>query len=226
MLLTKLTDRNRASLIKNSMMLLLTAQVILIGYLLAMNVSDVVLLLLFSILPIFLLCHFLLKLNSRDKYGEMSLIMFAGGGFGMLLGSVLDIGQLGPYALLSYCRANSLSGIFFDSTKIVQFFTLMPWSFIGMMMAGNLAMLLFDSMGMHRHMTLRQYVYIYLVCNVGMLFGMFVGEAVASMIDMSMNETLAAAMMLLLMILGMTLGMLLLLYFMLNLMRISAPAHG
>ncbi|MBD3610803.1 MAG: hypothetical protein HUJ30_09665 [Gammaproteobacteria bacterium] len=210
---------------KNSMMLLLFGQVILVAYLLAMSAQNMVLFMVFSIIPIWLLCHLVSKRPVSEPYSEMGLVMFAAGGFGMLLGSLFDIGQLGPYALLSYCRDNSLSTIFFDSNKIVQFFSLMPWSFIGMILTGNLAMLLFDSMGMHRHMTFRQYIYIYLVCNIGMLMGMLVGEAAASMIDMSINGTVAAAMMLLLMIIGMTLGMLSLLYIMMNLMRMNVTIN-
>jgi len=81
---------------------LIVAQPILFSYLLALDVSATLLLTLLCGIPIALGSSFLLTREVNHCYARMSIVMFAAGGFGMLLGYVVDLNQMGLYALLSH----------------------------------------------------------------------------------------------------------------------------
>lgn len=189
----------------NIVFVLVVTQVILFGYLLALDNSEILLFTLLFGIPIALVSRFLLN-GKVKRYAKMSIVMFAAGGFGMLLGCVIDLGQVGVYGLLSICRSSS-SMFEFGIGSLWQKFQLTPWSYIGMFVCGNLGMLFFDELHFRRYLVLIKIFYIYAICNIGMLLGMLLGESIAAVLTLHLNQYFAAGLMMISMILGMVFGM-------------------
>lgn len=186
---------------------LIVAQPILFSYLLALDVSATLLLTLLCGIPIALGSSFLLTRGVNHCYARMSIVMFAAGGFGMLLGYVVDLNQMGLYALLSICRATPSSMSGWGLGALWQKIQLTPWTYLGMFGAGNLGMLFLDDIRPGHSLAFRNVIYIYVICNVSMLYGMLLGEGIfAALID-NLNQFLAAGLMVISMLLGMIFGM-------------------
>lgn len=186
---------------------LIVAQPVLFSYLLALDVSATLLLTLMYGIPIALGSSFLLTRGVKLRYARMSVVMFAAGGFGMLLGYVVDLNQMGLYVLLSMCRAapSSMSG--WGMGALWQKMQLTPWTYLGMFGGGNLGMLFLDDLRPSHSLAFRNVLYIYVICNVGMLYGMLLGEGISSALIVYLNQFLAAGLMVISMLLGMIFGM-------------------
>jgi len=187
---------------------LIVAQAVLFFYLLNVDVS--VILLFISLCSIFLVLanHLLLTRKVKSRYIKMSLVMFATGGFGMLLGCVADLGQVGVYGLLSICQLTPYYASGWGVDTLWQKIQLTPWAYIGMFTCGNLGMLILDGLRSSHSLASIKVLYIYLICNIGMLFGMLLGESISSAFIVYLNPFLAAGLMIILMLLGMVFGML------------------
>lgn len=194
----------------NIVFALIITQVILFCYLLALDIPTILLFTLLPGVPIALLSRFLLS-GKVKRYTKMTIVMFTAGGFGMLLGSVIDLGQVGVYGLLSICRTAPFSIFEWGADSLWQKFHLTPWSYIGMFVCGNLGMFLFDELHIRRYIALIKLFYIYAICNIGMLLGMLLGESVASVFTLHLNQFFAAGLMIISMLLGMVTGMITLL---------------
>lgn len=194
----------------NLIFLLIFSQVIFFGYLLALDTFSLFLISLFIGLPLALVSRFLLT-RQVVRYTKMSIVMFATGGFGMLLGSVFDLGQFGIYGLLSICRSEPFSLFFWETDSLWLKFQLTPWSYIGMFVCGNIGMWLFDDLRIKRSLDVLQVIYIYMICNMGMLIGMSLGEGISSILMLQFSQFMAAAFMIIFMLLGMVIGMITLL---------------
>lgn len=186
---------------------LIVAQLVLFFYLLNVDITAIVLFVSLCSIPLVLTNPLLLKIKLKSRYLKISLIMFASGGFGMLLGCAIDLGQVGVYGLLSICQLTpySLSGWGIDS--VWQKIQLTPWTYIGMFTCGNLGMLFLDGRRSSHSSVSIKTLYLYIVCNIGMLMGMLLGEAIAIQLTGNINQLLAAGLMISLMLAGMTLGM-------------------
>ena len=194
----------------NLVFALIISQVILFCYLLSLDVPGILLLTVLLGVPLALLSRFLLSRKVK-RYTKISIVMFTAGGFGMLLGSVIDLGQVGVYGLLSICQAAPFSIFEWGADSLWQKFQLTPWTYIGMFVCGNLGMLLFDELHIRRSLVLVKLFYIYAICNIGMLLGMLLGESVASVFTLQLNQFFAAGLMIISMLLGMVVGMIALL---------------
>ena len=84
---------------------------------------------------------------------------------------------------------------------------LTPWTYVGMFVGSNLAMLLIKELRPGASLGLVKSIYLYIICNFGMLAGMLVEEAIAIQLVINSNQFFAAGFMMGLMLLGMTLGM-------------------
>ena len=200
----RLMDKIKESVIGG----LILAQVILLCYLLALDVSATLLLVLLCGLPVALLCNLLLSREPRLRSIEMSVVMFSAGGFGMLLGSVADLGQFGLYDLLSWCQTTSAGSLMGGFEKLWLKMQFMPWTYVGMFAGSNIGMILFDKVQRpwgHN----KKCVSMYLICNVGMLLGMWLGESVTMALIEVVSPFWSATTIVMFMLLGMMLGMML-----------------
>ena len=136
----------------------------------------------------------------------MAIVICAVGGYGMMLGCGIYMGRTGLLDLLSMCRFIPVS-LLPDPGQVWQKMQLTPWTYVGMFVGGNLGMLLIKELRPGAHLGLLKAFYLYAVCNLGMLVGMLMGEAIATRLATGINQILAASMMIGLMLLGMTLGM-------------------
>lgn len=73
-----------------------------------------------------------------------------------------------------------------------------------MFVGGNLGMFLLDELRPNRVQTLGSVLYVYAVCNVGMLFGMVLGGWVATWLIANVNQVTEAVLLVTSMVLGMT----------------------
>lgn len=186
---------------------LIVAQLLLFLYLLNIDITVMLLFIALCSIPFILTNHLLLSRKMKSRYLKMSLVMFASGGFGMLLGYVVDLGPVGVYGLLAICQLTpySLSGWGIDT--IWQKIQMTPWAYIGMFTCGNLGMLFLDGLRSSQSLASIKALYLYTVCNMGMLIGMLLGEAIAIQLTENINQLIAAGLMISLMLTGMTLGM-------------------
>lgn len=192
----------------NIIMALIITQAVLFFYLLALDVTAIVFFALLCAIPIALASRLLLTRKVRLLYVQMSVVMFAAGGFGMLLGCVADLGQLGVYGLLSICQLTPFSVSGWGVGTLWQKIQLTPWTYIGMFTCGNLGMLFLDNLRSNQALASLKFFYIYIICNFGMLFGMLLGESISSELIVYLNPFFAAGLMIILMLLGMVFGML------------------
>jgi len=191
----------------NIIIALIIAQSILFFYLLALDVSAILFFALLCAVPIALTSRLLLSRKVILLYAKMSVVMLATGGFGMLLGCVADLGQLGVYGLLSICQLtpSSISG--WGVGILWQKIQLTPWTYIGMFTCGNLGMSFLGDLRSSHSLAPIKILYLYVNCNIGMLFGMLLGESISSAFIVYLNPFLAAGLMIILMLLGMIFGM-------------------
>lgn len=185
---------------------LIVAQAIMACYLLELDGRAALLFAALCGIPVALLFSQLLKQGSTHHHTQMAILMFAIGGFGMMLGCGADLGRTGLLDLLSMCQAIPLS-LLPGPGLVWQKMQLTPWTYVGMFVGGNLGMLLIKELRPGTQLGLAKAFYLYAVCNLGMLVGMLMGEAIATRLAANINQFLAAGLMIGLMLLGMTLGM-------------------
>ncbi|PKO82937.1 MAG: hypothetical protein CVU17_10765 [Betaproteobacteria bacterium HGW-Betaproteobacteria-11] len=82
----------------------------------------------------------------------------------------------------------------------------MLWTYVGMFVGGNLGMFLLDELWPNRSQTLGNVLYVYAVCNVGMLFGMVPGERIATWPIVNVNQVTETVLLVTPMVLDMTFG--------------------
>ncbi len=186
---------------------LIVAQVILLCYLLALDIPTTILVSVLCGLPIAILCNALLQDRPHLRYTDMSVVMFSAGGFGMLIGCIVDLGQLGLYGLLSWCQSSPSAQI---GTGLETFLTkaqLTPWTYVGMFAGGNIGMFLSEKLTRNPPGQHRAQPHMYLICNIGMWVGMLAGESAAMMLIDIASLFWSALAMVVFMLLGMILGM-------------------
>ena len=190
---------------------LIMTQVLLLCRLLALHTSATWPIAFLCGIPVALACGVLTIHKSHLRYIDMTMAMFAMGGLGMLAGFLVDINGLGVYGLLSLCRTTDYLPLSLDSLWLKMQLT--PWMYAGMFVGGNVGMLLFDLMRLRRFSLSAIGLSDYIICNVGMLIGMQLGEALSMSITLGLNPLWVAVVMIGFMLLGMALGMIALLHF-------------
>ena len=185
---------------------LIVAQAIMVCYLLAQDGKVTFLFAVLFGMPVALLFKSILNQGSTHNYTQMAIVMFSVGGFGMMLGCSADLGHTGLLGLLSMCRSVPLS-LLPDPGQVWQKMQLTPWTYVGMFVGSNLAMLLIKELRPGASLGLVKSIYLYIICNFGMLAGLLVEEAIAIQLVINSNQFFAAGFMMGLMLLGMTLGM-------------------
>jgi hypothetical protein len=139
----------------------------------------------------------------QSRCAHMAVFMVVLGHFGMLAGSMLDFGFLGPLNLTSWCGWTSGFGLEAVWLKLSS----APFSYAGMLFGSNLGMLLSEALsGADRRQGMTDWVR-YPLCNLGMLAGMFFMEVFMPVAEG--GPTAATVTMILLMLFGMSVGMLL-----------------
>jgi hypothetical protein len=191
----------------NIIIALIVAQPVLFFYLLALDLTAIFFMALLCVIPIVFFGSLLLTRKVKLRYTKMSLVMFAAGGFGMLFGSVVDLGPVGVYGLLSICQLTPFPVSGWGVSELLQRIQLTPWTYIGMFTCGNLGMLFLDDLRSSHSLAPIKVLYIYLICNIGMLFGMLLGESISTIFIIYLNQFLAAGLMISSMLLGMVFGM-------------------
>jgi hypothetical protein len=182
--------------------------VLLFARLLALDAGRTLAALLLG-MPLIALCLVLSRCHRGERLIRMGLAMFVAGGIGMLLGSLLDGGPLGLYALLSLCQSLPLD---FTVTGLQQYWQKMqlsPGTYLGMLLGGNLGMLLLGGVGARRAGPGPRPWRVLLACNAGMLAGMLLAERLMNAIVAIPSQLTAITLMVTVMLLTMTLGMLL-----------------
>ena len=183
---------------------LTVGQVLLLAELLALHRDGAALIGLVLALPLTGFVCWLLTRSTGGADPIQTMSMVAAGGFGMLAGCFADLGHLGLYGMIDLCIATPITGL--DPQAILQRIDLMPWTYIGMLAGANLGMWLAPGEGrLPRSWRLLRG----LLCNVGMLAGMWLGETLAFALWQDPRLPLAAASVVLAMVLGMGLGMIL-----------------
>jgi len=196
-------DRCRAGIVGA----LVIAQIFLLAHLWQLNVTNSTLFALGAGLPTAVACYFLLARPGNKRGVQSLVVMFAAGGFGMLLGCVVDFGPLGLYGLLGVCRSWASSAWWPSPEELWRMTNLMPWACFGMVAGGNAGMVLFDALDRHRIQPVGHRIGFYGVCNVGMLLGMMMGEHAVTRLAFGLEQEAAAALMVGAMLVGMTAGM-------------------
>lgn len=192
-------------------------QFVIACYLLVLDATTSLFLTLVFALPLAIFSFFLLDNKRTHYYIKMAIIMFAVGGFGMMLGCNADLGYAGLLSLLSMCQSTPLS-LFFSPEQIWQKIQITPWTYIGMFIGSNVAMFTIKDLRPEFNLikvgfNCYKAFYLYIICNAGMLVGMLLGEAIAIQFYNDLNQVFAAALMITLMLVGMTLGMIVILIF-------------
>lgn len=152
---------------------LAAAQVLFVAWMLGPRPNDTQLLALLVGVPAsaVLLAGLARRTGSHCMHSTVWMVMLAS--FGLLVGLRLDAGPMGLSALAGWCSWTtgfSLAGIWI---KVVA----MPWSFAGMLLGGNLGMLISDRLEGRVHLDCINNGVRYLLCNAGMLAGMYFTEA-------------------------------------------------
>lgn len=196
---TERTRRGRLSLCAA----LVAAQCMLLGYLLQMSPGARAGLALAVGLPLVLVGYTLLAGRMARGNLELSMLMVAAGGFGLLLGCVADFGPLGLYALVGMCRSWSTAA-WPTPEQLWAKMNLMPWAWVGMAVGSNAAM----AFGLlhRRAASARGALALYGVCNLGMLLGMLAAELLVTRLTLGLSQTAAGAAMVAAMLVGMVAG--------------------
>ena len=183
---------------------LVFGQVLLLYRLLELPLAAPLNALLLSSVPVLILLLAHLARQIRSSGLHMSLYMLVLAHLGILLGVMLDFGAQGLLTLAGLC--GSLSEL--SPQLLWTLISTAPWTFAGMLLGSNLGMWLSNrSLTVDIHP--RPGVLMYLVCNIGMLAGMFLLEALVPVAWFTSEPRSGVMIMLLLMLLGMGLGMLL-----------------
>lgn len=186
---------------------LIVGQVWLGGYLLALDGLTSLVMAVLCGIPFALLLNAWLLTDSPHRHLRMAALMFASGGFAMMLGCAADLGRTGLLELLAHCQSMPLP-LLPDPLIIWQKMRMTPWTYAGMFIGGNLGMLLLREFRPGAGQPAIRLAVHYVVCNAGMLLGMLASEAVvARLVVDGINQMLAAGAMFTLMTAGMTLGM-------------------
>lgn len=196
-------DRGGAGVIS----VLVIGQALLLTYLLWLNAAESLLFILLMGLPIALACYVLLTHAGDKRQVYLPVVMFAAGGFGMLLGCLADFGPLGLYSLLGMCQSWSSSSFWPSTSQLWLMIALMPWACFGMLAVGTAGMMLFDALHHRRAQSIGHRIGFYGVCNAGMFLGMVITEHVTTRLATGLGQAAAGALMVAAMLLGMTLGM-------------------
>lgn len=200
---------------------LVIGQVFFLVYLLQLNAVESLLFTLLAGLPLVLACYSLLAHAGDKRWVHLPVAMFAAGGFGMLLGCLVDFGPLGLYGLLEICRSWSANALWPSVAQLWRMIGLMPWACFGMAAAGTAGMMLFDALHRRRAESVGHRIGFYGVCNAGMLLGMAITEHVVARLTAGLGQAAAGALMVAAMLAGMTLGMSALLMLMTRIPRIG-----
>lgn len=185
--------------------LLIAGQSVLLALLLKLTAQTAVALALLAGLPLAFACHQLLARFGHRRHLQLTVVMFAAGGFGLLLGCTADFGELGLYGLLSLCRSWSQAGLWPTLEQLSMNVSLMPCTWLGMVLGSN-AVMAFDAW-LRPAGSLGRALAAYGLCNAGMLLGMIVAERTAAHLTLELGQTAAALAMALGMVAGMVLGM-------------------
>jgi len=186
---------------------LVIGQALFLAYLLRLSVIESMLFALLVGLPVALACYGLLARSNDRCRMDLLVVMFATGGFGMLLGCVADFGPLRLYGLLGICRSLSNDVYWPGPTQLWLMIRLMPWACVGMLAGGILGMAAFDALRHRQAKPAARRIGQYVVCNVGMLLGMVICEHVVTRITTGLSQGVAGALTVAGMLVGMTLGM-------------------
>lgn len=154
-----------------------------------------------------MVCYGLLARASDKPCVQSLAVMFAAGGFGMLLGCIVDFGPLGLYGLLGLCRSWASSAFWPSPAELWLMTNLMPWACFGMVAGANAGMVLFDALDHRRTRSVGHRIGFYGVCNAGMLLGMVIGEHVVTRLALGLEQQVAGALTVVAMLVGMTAGM-------------------
>lgn len=186
---------------------LVVGQVLFLAYLLRLSMTESALLALLAGLPVALGCYGLLLYANDRRWVRILVVMFAVGGFGMLLGCMVDSGPLGLYGLLDICRSWSTDLIWPSPAQLWLKVSLMPWACVGMLVGGNVGIAAFDALHHRRAQSAVRVVGLYGTCNVGMLLGMVMTEHAVTRLAIGLGQTTAGTLMMTAMLVGMISGM-------------------
>lgn len=181
------------------------AQCLLLAYLLHLSVHASAGVALLAGLPLAFLCHELLARRGDRRSVQLTVVMFAAGGFGLMLGCIADFGSLGLYGMLGMCRSWSAGGIWPTPEQLWAKVNVMPWASLGMMVGGNVGVAL--GVVHPRARPVGGAFETYVLCNLGMLVGMVTAEQLATRLALDFDPTAAGVAMVAAMLLGMILGM-------------------
>lgn len=184
---------------------LVAGQSVLVALLLNLSPRASVTMALLAGVPLALICHRLLSRFGHRRHVQLTVAMFAAGGFGLLLGCIADFGSLGLYGLLSLCRSWSEAGVWPTLEQLSMKMNLMPGAWLGMVLGGNVAMAL-DALQRRRE-SIGRTLGTYGLCNAGMLLGMIVAEPLTTRVTLGLGQTAAGVAMVAAMLAGMLLGM-------------------
>jgi hypothetical protein len=182
---------------------LVAAQFVLLVYLLQLSPGAVAGLALVVGVPLAFGCYVLARGAYRGDL-QLSVLMFAAGGCGLLAGCMADFGSLGVYGLLGMCRSSSLAGAWPTPEHLWAKMNLMPWAWLGMALGSNAAMAL--GLLHRRAASACGAAALYGVCNVGMLLGMVAAELLVTRLTLGLSQTVAGVAMIAAMLAGMVLG--------------------
>lgn len=186
---------------------LVMGQMIFLAHLLQLSVAESLLFVAGAGLPLAVACYGLLARSANKSWVPSLLVMFAAGGFGMLLGFMVDFGPLGLYGLLGLCRSWESSAWWPGPAELWRMTTLMPWACIGMLAGGNAGMALFDAFDRRHARPIGLRIGVYGLCNAGMLLGMAVAEHVVTRLALGLEQELAGVLTVVAMLAGMAAGM-------------------
>ncbi len=183
---------------------LVAAQCVLLAYLLQMSPGVSASLVLGVGIPLAIACYALLALGARRGNIELSILMFAAGGFGLLLGCVADFGSLGLYGLLGMCRSWPTEGAWPTPEQLWTKLNLMPWAWVGMVVGSNASMAL--GLLHRRAKSAGSAAALYGICNAGMLLGMVAAELLVTRLTPGLGQTAAGVVTVAAMMAGMVAG--------------------
>ena len=186
---------------------LVIGQIFFLVYLWQLNVAKSMLFALGAGLPVAVACYGLLARPGNKRCVQSLAVMFAAGGFGMLLGCVVDFGPLGLYGLLGLCRSWASSALWPGPADLWLMTNRMPWACFGMLAGGNAGMALFDALDRRRAQSVGHRIGFYGVCNAGMLLGMVIAEHAVTRLALDLDQEVAAALTVVAMLAGMAMGM-------------------
>lgn len=183
---------------------LVAAQCVLLVYLLPLSPGVSVSVAFAVGVPLAIACYALLTRSAPRGNIELSVLMFAAGGFGLLLGCVADFGSPGLYGLLGMCRSWPITGAWPTPEQLWAKMNLMPWAWFGMVVGSNASMAL--GLLHRRAKSAGSAVALYGICNAGMLLGMVAAELLVTRLTPGLGQTAAGVATVAAMLAGMVAG--------------------